>query len=63
LSLVSVESGCLLCFEADPSRCHRCYIADALAQLAGTELEIIHLGATKMPVVWPPTLEGIPTLQ
>jgi uncharacterized protein (DUF488 family) len=63
LRLVSVESGCILCFEADPHRCHRYYVADAVAQMAGTELEIIHLGATKMPVVWPSTLEGIPTLQ
>jgi uncharacterized protein (DUF488 family) len=61
LNLVSVESCCLLCFEADPSRCHRSYVANAVAQMAGTELEIIHLGATKMPVAWQPTLAGIPT--
>ena len=32
---------CLLCLEADPSRCHRSLVADALAQRVA--IEIVHL--------------------
>lgn len=63
LSIVSDESACLLCFEANPHRCHRCYVANAVTRIAGTELEIIHLGATKMPVAWLSSLADIPVQQ
>lgn len=60
LKIASMEMACLLCFEANPQRCHRCYVANATAQIAGTDLEIIHLGATKMPVAWLPIWADIP---
>ena len=60
LGLISSESACLLCFEADPQRCHRCYVAKAVARIASMNLEIIHLGATKMPVAWLPTWADTP---
>lgn len=62
LELISVERSCLLCFEADHLRCHRYYVAEAVAQIA-EDLKIIHLGATEMPVVWQPSWEGIPIPQ
>ncbi|MBU2609331.1 MAG: DUF488 domain-containing protein [Chloroflexi bacterium] len=61
LGIVSGELVCLLCFEADPKHCHRCYVAKAVADIAPTDLEIIHLGATKMPVAWLPTWADIST--
>jgi len=41
--LVETQNCCLLCFEANHSRCHRSFVADAVAQIAGDILNIIHL--------------------
>jgi uncharacterized protein (DUF488 family) len=41
--LVKRERCCLLCFEADPSFCHRSYVAEHLAIRLGTKLSIVHL--------------------
>lgn len=46
LNLLAGRSGCILCYEADPTRCHRCYVAKAAVEAADTQLEVIHL-ATK----------------
>jgi uncharacterized protein (DUF488 family) len=39
--IVRSRRACLLCFEADPTHCHRSLVADALATLV--HLSIIHL--------------------
>lgn len=59
-NLVSKETCCLLCFEADYRRCHRRYVANAVyAQLDG-ELNIMHLTlAETTPAAWPRPLAGI----
>lgn len=45
LSDVAVgKKTCLLCFEADPARCHRSLVAEALAATTDGEMEVIHLG-------------------
>lgn len=40
-SLATKTAGCLLCFEEDYNRCHRTYVARAVADVAG--LRVIHL--------------------
>jgi uncharacterized protein (DUF488 family) len=52
LNIITSEVSCLLCFEANPYRCHRFYVANAVTQIAKTDFEIIHLEATRIPVVW-----------
>lgn len=59
LHLVITASSCILCFEANPYRCHRYYVANRVARLAGAQLTIIHLVGKERPVVSPPPLEGI----
>lgn len=44
--LVQNEKCCLLCYEADPLHCHRSYVAEAVSDLTGDKLNVIHLGAT-----------------
>ena len=36
---------CLLCFEADYTKCHRLYVAAAVKEAAAYPLEIVHLSA------------------
>jgi uncharacterized protein (DUF488 family) len=50
LDIVSSERSCLLCFEANPYRCHRYYVAQAVEELAGVALDIIHLAGLETPV-------------
>lgn len=58
LQLISSKLSCILCFEANPYLCHRCYVANAVARIAGSPLEIIHLGANEIPVAWLQPLAG-----
>ncbi len=44
---VATERCCLLCFEAQPDRCHRTQVLEALTPRLGTPPEITHL-------LWPP---------
>jgi uncharacterized protein (DUF488 family) len=39
------RSSCLLCFEADPNRCHRSLVAQRLSAIIGSSLTIIHIKA------------------
>ena len=42
---LAAQGGCvLLCFERDPSKCHRSILAEVLAQRAGPALGVEHLG-------------------
>ena len=41
--LVPASRCCLLCFEADPLRCHRTYVAERVRDTIGSALTIIHL--------------------
>ena len=52
LNIITAKVSCLLCFEANPYRCHRSYVANAVTQIAKTDFAIIHLEATKKPPVW-----------
>ncbi|MBI5231281.1 MAG: DUF488 domain-containing protein [Coriobacteriales bacterium] len=38
------KRACLLCFEADPNRCHRSLVAKALADWLDGDFEVVHLG-------------------
>lgn len=38
------KKTCLLCFEADPSQCHRSLVAEALTETARGAIEVVHLG-------------------
>lgn len=37
------KSSCLLCFEADPNRCHRSLVTQRLSEIIGSPLTIIHI--------------------
>lgn len=37
---------CLLCFEADPNRCHRSLVARRVAEVADAPLWVVHLNVT-----------------
>lgn len=50
--IITTETSCLLCYEANPYRCHRSYVAKAVSQIAIPQIEITHLQAIKIPVVW-----------
>jgi len=63
LAAISGENACLLCFETDPHRCHRSYVAKATAEITASKLEIIHLEGIKTPVVWQPAWAGISALR
>jgi uncharacterized protein (DUF488 family) len=39
------ERCCLLCFEADPSLCHRSVVAEQVVTTAGLTLPVVHLTA------------------
>jgi len=43
LDLCSKAKCCLLCFEADFNFCHRTYVAERAAELAGDSFQIRHL--------------------
>ncbi len=45
---VSDYRCCLLCFEADPLRCHRTYVAERVRAAIGSELSIVHLANPKI---------------
>lgn len=38
------ERVCALCYERDPSICHRTVLAEEWARFAGIDLELVHLG-------------------
>lgn len=40
LEIVREKPACLLCFEADPERCHRTFIADRLVEMSGGEITV-----------------------
>ena len=42
--LASAKKTCLLCFEADPRRCHRSLVARALIAAGDNRMEVVHLG-------------------
>lgn len=59
--LVRRETCCLMCFEADHRRCHRHYVANALAMNFDGILEINHLVQTRTTQsAWRQPLAGIP---
>ena len=64
-ALAEVVSGgaCLLCFEADYSKCHRSMVADALNALLEGDLNVVHLTSPKreagLVVQAPQASEGI----
>ena len=37
---------CLLCFEADPTTCHRSFVAARVAEIVATPLAVVHIGTT-----------------
>lgn len=43
VNLLGKRALCLMCYEADPAKCHRSAIASALVKAAGSSLEIQHL--------------------
>lgn len=45
-SRVLIERICLVCFEADPSMCHRSYIAESVKELSPKAIQIVHLTTT-----------------
>jgi len=62
--LVTRESCCLMCFEADFHKCHRRYVASALFARFDGELQINHLVGSKTLIpAWPQPLAGIPIQQ
>jgi uncharacterized protein (DUF488 family) len=43
---LAAQGGCaLLCFERDPSKCHRSILAEVLSGRTGSAFRIEHLGA------------------
>ncbi len=63
VKLVSSETCCLLCFEADHLHCHRRYVASAVYAKLDGDINIKHLALTKKaPAAWLQPLAGI-TLQ
>jgi len=42
-SIANSGGSCLLCFEAEPAKCHRSALAARFQQISGNGLEIIHL--------------------
>ena len=40
---VQQERCCLMCYEADPSECHRWFVAERAVELSGGALSIAHL--------------------
>lgn len=51
IELIRAEKCCLLCFEADYHHCHRRYVADDVLFNFKGDLDINHLGATKVATV------------
>jgi uncharacterized protein (DUF488 family) len=43
LSVARRRTLCLMCYEADPLRCHRSILADELVDLSGGEVNLFHL--------------------
>lgn len=41
--IVQERISCLLCFEKNPSECHRSLVADKVSKLNGTPLEVKHI--------------------
>jgi uncharacterized protein (DUF488 family) len=50
LAEVVLGGACLLCFEADHTKCHRSMVADALKALLEGDLEIVHLPSPRKEV-------------
>lgn len=42
-SLINEKISCLLCFEKNPSSCHRSIVADKVSRLNGTTLSVRHI--------------------
>ncbi|MFA4945937.1 MAG: DUF488 domain-containing protein [Candidatus Micrarchaeia archaeon] len=42
-SVALAGGSCLLCFEAEPAKCHRSALAARFRQISGNDLEVIHL--------------------
>ncbi len=41
--LAGKERCCLLCVESDPNRCHRLFVAERVANLSGSDMQIRHI--------------------
>jgi len=46
LERARAESCCLICFEADASRCHRSLVAAAVARIGDGQVDVRHLDVT-----------------
>jgi uncharacterized protein (DUF488 family) len=58
--VISAETCCLLCFEADHTRCHRRFVASAMYARFDGEVQVNHLAAPeKAPAAWLQPLVGI----
>jgi len=48
---------CLLCFEANPLRCHRTYVADQISRLSPSSADILHINPITKEVAVPQLME------